>query len=440
MLQTLFNSFKVPDIRKRLGWLAAGFAIFVLTVHITVPGVNLSVWRSLLRQGVLFQFLGMFTGGALNNFAIGAMGITPYINASIIMQLLTVVIPKLHELQKEGGEMGRRKLGQYVRSLTMVLAVFQATMMTLSLAKYKSASGMGIFNMPANKPLQVIYLVTVIISLTAGTAFLMWLGELMTDKGIGNGVSLLIFSGIVLRFPDYLINTFKLAGVRGYQYYIGLVIFFAIMLLLVMGVIMLTQGQRKVPVQYAKRVKGRKVFGGHNTYIPIRVNNAGVISIIFAISIMHLPSTFTNFIPDTASGFLASLKVFVNTIFNPRHLFYNSVYFLLVCFFTYFYSAITFNIVDVADNMKKYGGFIPGIRPGRPTAEYLEKILSRITFISAISLGVIAVAPTYIMQLTQVTTFYLGSTSLLIVVGVALDTMQQIEARMVMRHYQGFMK
>ena len=440
MLQTLFSSFKVPDIRKRLLWLTAGFAIFVLTVHITVPGVNLEVWRSLLRQGVLFQFLGMFTGGALNNFAIGAMGITPYINASIIMQLLTVVIPKLHELQKEGGEMGRRKLGQYVRSLTMILAVFQATMMTLSLAKYKSAAGIGIFNLPDSAVLRVIYLVTVIVALTAGTAFLMWLGELMSDKGIGNGVSLLIFSGIVLRFPDYLMNTFKLANVRGVEYYIGLAIFFAIMLLLVMGVIMLTQGQRKVPVQYAKRVQGRKVFGGHNTYIPIRVNNAGVISIIFAISIMHLPSTFTSFIPDSAPGILSGLKHFVGAVFNPNHFVYNFCYFLLVCFFTYFYSAITFNIVDVADNMKKYGGFIPGIRPGRPTAEYLEKILSRITFISAISLGVIAVAPTYVMQLTKVNTFYLGSTSLLIVVGVALDTMQQIEARMVMRHYQGFMK
>ncbi|MCE1247153.1 MAG: preprotein translocase subunit SecY [Firmicutes bacterium] len=440
MLQTLFASFKVKDIRDRLLWICAGFAIFVLSVHVNVPGVNLKVWNQLLEQGVLFQFLGMFTGGALNNFAITAMGITPYINASIIMQLLTVVIPKLHELQKEGGEMGRRKLGQYVRTLTVVLSLFQALMMVLNLKNYKTPGGEGVFMVPTSGFMQFLYFTSVVLALAAGTAFLMWLGNLMTDKGIGNGVSMLIFAGIVLRLPNYIHNTFVLAGVRGAEYYIGLVVFLGVTILLIMGIVMLTQGQRRVPVQYAKRVVGRKVFGGQSTYIPIRVNNAGVISIIFAISIMYLPSTFANFIPPHATGFLGMLKGFIEGIFNPSHFIYNAFYFLLVCFFTYFYSAITFNIVDVADNMKKYGGFIPGIRPGRPTAEYLEKILSRITFISAVSLGLIAVAPTYIMQITNVKTFYLGSTSLLIVVGVALDTMQQIEARMVMRHYQGFMK
>lgn len=440
MIKTLFSSIKVKDIRDRLLWMAVGFAIFVLTVHITVPGINIGVWQNLLKKGVLFQFLGMFTGGALNNFAITAMGITPYINASIIMQLLTVVIPKLHELQKEGGEQGRRKLGQYVRYLTVGLAFLQATMMTLSLSRYRTATGESIFLSPDSKPLQILYFVTVIFGLVGGTAFLIWLGEFITDKGIGNGVSLIIFSGIVLRFPTYIKNTFQLAQVTGTGYVIGLVIFFIIMIGLIMGIVMLTQGQRKVPVQYAKRVVGRKVFGGHSTYIPIRVNNAGVISIIFAISIMHLPATFTNFISDDSARWMLSVKQFVDSVFNPSHIFYNASYFLLVVFFTYFYSAITFNIGDVADNMKKYGGFIPGIRPGRPTAEYLEKILARITFISAVSLGIIAVAPTYVMQLTNVKTFYLGSTSLLIVVGVALDTMQQIEARMVMRHYQGFMK
>jgi preprotein translocase subunit SecY len=421
-------------------WIAMGFAVFVLSVHITVPGVNIEVWNRLLERGELFKFLGMFTGGALNNFAITAMGITPYINASIIMQLLTVVIPKLHELQKEGGDQGRRKLGQYVRSLTIILAFLQAGMMTLSLARYQGAGG-SIFILPESVILQYLYYATVILSLVAGTAFLMWLGEIMTDKGIGNGVSLIIFAGIVLRMPNYLINTFKVAQVTGTGYYIGLAIFFLITLGLIMGIIMLTQGQRKVPVQYAKRVVGRKVFGGHSTYIPIRVNNAGVISIIFAISIMYLPSTLTGFInPEQSPQWLLTFKGFIDNIFSPQHVVYNLMYFLLVVFFTYFYSAITFNISDVADNMKKYGGFIPGIRPGRPTAEYLEKILGRITFISALCLGLIAVLPTYAMQLTNVKTFYLGSTSMLIIVGVALDLMQQIEARMVMRHYQGFMK
>jgi preprotein translocase subunit SecY len=440
LLNTLFSSFKVKDIRDRLLWIAGGFAIFVLTIHITVPGVNVQVWQRLLAQGELFQFLGMFTGGALNNFAITAMGITPYINASIIMQLLTVVIPKLHELQKEGGDQGRRKLGQYTRSLTVVLAFFQATMMTLSLARYRAETGESIFLLPETGILQVVYFVTIILALVAGTSFLMWLGEFMTEKGIGNGVSLIIFAGIVLRMPDYIANTFAIADISGTEYYIGLGIFFAIGLLLIMGIIMLTQGQRKVPVQYAKRVVGRKVFGGHSTYIPVRVNNAGVISIIFAISIMYLPTTLVGFVSPTGPEWLVTVKTIVERIFNPASHLYNFIYFLLVVFFTFFYSAITFNIADVADNMKKYGGFIPGIRPGRPTAEYLEKILARVTFISAVALGIVAVAPTYVMQLTGIQTFFLGSTSLLIVVGVALDLMQQIEARMVMRHYQGFMK
>jgi len=420
-------------------WMAGGFSIFVLMVHITVPGVNIEAWGKLLERGELFRFLGMFTGGALNNFSVGAMGITPYINASIIMQLLTVVIPQLHELQKEGGEQGRRKIGQYVRYLTVALAFLQATMMTIALSKAQE-SGQSIFFLPESRFLQMAYFGTVIVSLVAGTAFLMWLGELLTDKGIGNGVSLIIFAGIVLRFPDYLSNTIKLATVTGAGYYAGLAMFAVIAVALIAGIIMLTQGQRKVPVQYAKRVKGRKVYGGQSTYIPIRVNNAGVISIIFAISIMQLPQTFASFVPPDSAQWLLNVSAFIQRLFNPNNFIYNLAYFLLVAFFTYFYSAITFNITDVADNMKKYGGFVPGIRPGRPTAEYLEKILGRITFISAISLGLIAVLPTYVMQLTNVKTFYLGSTSMLIIVGVALDTMQQIEARMMMRHYQGFMK
>ncbi|MFP4497297.1 MAG: preprotein translocase subunit SecY [Vulcanimicrobiota bacterium] len=439
MLKTLLDGLKVKDIRDRLLWMAGGFAIFALTVHITVPGVNLPVWRSLLDKPGLFQFLGMFTGGALNNFAITAMGITPYINASIIMQLLTVVIPQLHELQKEGGEQGRKKIGQYIRSLTMVLAFLQGTMMTLSLARF-NASGQSIFLLPESKFLQVMYYGTVILALVAGTAFLMWLGELITDKGIGSGVSLIIFAGIVLRLPDYIQNTFELATIEGAEYWLRLGLFFLVTVALIVGIIMLTQGQRKIPVQYAKRVVGRKVYGGHNTYLPIRVNNAGVISIIFAVSIMHLPTTFTSFVGDTAPAWLVTTRDVINRWFDPQDFLYNFLYFLMVMFFTYFYSAISFNISDVSDNMKKYGGFIPGIRPGRPTAEYLEKVMGRITLISAVSLAVIAVAPTLIMQFTDVKSIYLGSTSLLIVVGVALDTMQQIEARMVMRHYEGFMK
>lgn len=437
MAATFADAFKIDDVRKRIMWVFIGLAIFVLTVHISMPGVNKEVWNELLSRGELFQFLGMFTGGALNNFSVAAMGITPYINASIIFQLLTVVLPQLKEMQKEGGEMGRRKLGQYTRILTVVLATLQATFMTISLARYTGPGGERVFTMSGFG-----YYVMVVLALIAGTMFLMWLGELMTERGIGNGVSMLIFGGIVLRFPNYMADTLAKAGVQGATYVLSLILFLAIMVGLVMAIVVIHLGQRKVPVQYPKRQVGRKVYGGHSTYIPIRVNNAGVISIIFAISIMYLPSTFAQFLQGPAQNhaWLKDMLQFTLNLFNPMGVFYNFLYAALVIFFTYFYSAITFNIQDVADNMKKYGGFIPGIRPGRPTAEYLERVLSRITLVSAIFLAVIAVAPTFIMQLTGVNTFFLGSTSLLIIVGVALDTMQQIEARLVMRHYQGFMK
>lgn len=431
MIQSFLNAYKVEELRKRLLFVLFAFAIFIFTVHITVPGVDIKKWQQLLASGEIFKFLGMFTGGALNNFAITAMGITPYINASIIMQLLTVVIPKLEELAKEGGEMGRKKISQYTRWLTIFLSFMQATMMTLGLNK------LGIF-----KYQDVFYFILVITTLTAGTSFLMWLGEQITDKGIGNGVSIIIFAGIVLRYPYYTAQTFNLTvqefRTEGFQVLLRIGLFIAIAIGLIMAIIMITQGQRKVSVQYAKRVVGRRVMGGQSTYIPIRINNAGVISIIFAISVLYFPVTVLQFLPEDLKKI--GIITVIEAWFHPRSHFYNLMYAALVIFFTYFYSYITFNIMDIADNMKKYGGFIPGIRPGRPTAEFLERILSRVTFVSAIFLAFIAVIPTYIMQFTAVTTFYLGSTSLLIIVGVALDTMQQIEARLIMRHYQGFMR
>ncbi len=428
------EAMQVTDLRKRIGFVFLGMAIFVLTVHVGIPGINLTVWKSLLSQGALFQFLGMFTGGALFNFSIGAMGITPYINASIIMQLLTVVVPQLKDLQKEGGEMGRRKIAWYTRCLTMSLAFLQATMMVLSLRSYRGATGEGVFMIN-----NVFYYAMVIFTLMAGTAFLMWLGEQMSDKGIGNGVSLLIFGGISLSFPQYFQQTMELANVRGPQFWVALGVFLAIFVLLIMAIIYVTIGQRKVPVQYPKRQVGRRVYGGHSTFIPIRVNNAGVISIIFAISIMYLPNTLLTFLPKDAS-WLIPVQTFYERWFTPTGVLYNLCYAGLVIFFTYFYSAITLNVQDLADNLRKHGGFIPGIRPGKPTVDYLERLLSRITLVSALFLAFIAVFPTFLMQATGVTNFYLGSTSMLIIVGVALDTMQQIQARLVMRQYQGFMK
>lgn len=434
-MQDVLASFRIKELRERILYVFLYLAVFSLAVIVPVPGINRSVWQALLERGELFKFLGLFTGGALSNFSVCAMGITPYINASIIMQLLTVVVPKLHELQKEGGEMGRRKISQYVRSLTIGLAFLQATTMTLGLSRWRGGDGERIFL--ESGPL---FYIMVICALVAGTAFLMWLGEQISDKGIGNGISMLIFAGITLRYPVYLQKTLELSNVVGPIYYISVLLFAIIAILLVMSIIMITLGMRKVPVQYAKRIVGRRVMQGSSTYLPIRVNNAGVISIIFAISVLYLPQTLIGFFHPAKGTIGFSIYQFINELANPSGWFYNLAYAGLVILFTYFYSAIQFNITDVSDNLKKYGGFIPGIRPGMPTTDFLQKVLNRITFISAIYLAFIAVVPTFIMRLTNVTTFFLGSTSLLIIVGVALDTMQQIEARLVMRHYQGFMK
>lgn len=431
------DALRSDDVRSRLGWVFLGLAIFVLVVHIGMPGINKDVWNALLSKGELFKFLGMFTGGALNNFSVAAMGITPYINASIIMQLLTVVLPQLKEMQKEGGEQGRRDIGRYTRYLTLGLATLQAVFMTVSLARLDGGNS-GVFTMSG-----IGFYVMVILALVAGTMFLMWLGELMTEKGIGNGISMLIFGGIVLRFPDYLNTSLQVANIQGATYYMALAIFAVIVIALVAGIIFIHLGMRKIPIQYPRRQVGNKMYGGQTSYLPIRVNNAGVISIIFAISIMYLPNTIAQVSSAVWGGShpgIEALAQNIMRIFEPRGFIYNLCYAALVIFFTYFYSAITFNVNDVADNLKKSGGFIPGIRPGRPTAEYLEKVFSRITFISSIFLALLAVAPTYIMQLTKVNTFFLGSTSLLIIVGVALDSMQQIQARLTLRHYQGFMK
>lgn len=437
MFESFISAWNDRIMRNRLLVVFGGFAAFVMMVYITVPGVNRTLWQQMLASGELFEFLGMFTGGALNNFSIIAMGITPYINASIIMQLLTVVIPKLHELQKEGGEQGRRQINQYVRYGTVGLAFLQALVLVISLMRYTSSSGAKVFYYTS-----FLYGTIVVLALTAGTLCLVWLGERMTEYGVGNGTSMIIFAGIVLRYPDYLMNTFKLAKASSNQIqtYFQLTMFAIITLILIVAIVALTQAIRKVPVQYAKKIVGRRVTGGQSTYIPIKVNNAGVISIIFAISVLYLPATIIQFLKLDPSSPLGGIAVEYSKLMAHDGFLYNFIYFLLVIFFTYFYSAITFNIADIADNMKKFGGFIPGIRPGKNTVEFLNKIMNRITFISSILLGLIAIAPNIIMVLTGIRSFYLGSTSLLIIVGVALDTMQQLEARSVMKHYQGFMK
>jgi len=433
----------VPEIRKRLGFVLFAFAWFVFMIHVQLPNVNEQAWQNVLKQGAFYNLLGFLSGGALQKLSVISMGITPYINASIIMQLMTVVLPQLEEMAKKGGEEGRKRISQYTRWLTIVLAILQATFMTNAMRVS------GVFYDPS-----FFFQLFAIIALVAGTLFLMWLGEQITDKGIGNGVSLIIFIGIVLRYPTYVAQTYSSAA-QGGESLLNLVLYILVAVAIIIGIIFMYQGQRRVPVQQARRVVGRKMFAGRSTYIPLRLNNAGVISIIFAISILLLPQQalswfsghqgaqstwFHVFGPVEFPTNIAALSEALNVWFAPSGFVYNIAYFFLVVIFTFFYSSIVINTRDVADNLKKTGAFIPGIRPGQPTVDYLNKILMRLTTASAIFLGLLAVLPGALQRGLSVTTFYLGSTSLLIVVGVALDTITQIEARLAMRDYRGFIK
>lgn len=430
MLNNLRAALLVPDIRSRVLFVFFAFAAFVFMIHVQLPNVNDKAWQQVLSQGVFYNLLGFLSGGALQKLSVIAMGITPYINASIIMQLMTVVLPNLEEMAKKGGEEGRKKIGQYTRWLTIVLATlqafFMANLMTHAHVFYDTS---------------IWFLMYAVIAMVGGTLFLMWLGEQITDKGIGNGVSLIIFIGIVLRYPQYVAQTYASTS-KGGESIANIVIYILIAILVIISIVFLYQGQRRVPVQQARRVVGRKMFAGRSTYIPLRLNNAGVISIIFAISLLLLPQQALSWFNHggTSSGFFGSISNWVQVYFSPNSWLYNLVYFVLVVVFTFFYSAIVINTKDIADNLKKSGSFIPGIRPGQPTVDYINRILLRITTAAAIYLGLLAVIPGALQQGLSVTTFYLGSTSLLIVVGVALDTITQIEARLAMRDYRGFMK
>jgi preprotein translocase subunit SecY len=428
MLDNLRAAWTVPDIRGRIAFVFGAFALFVYMIHVQIPGVNVQVWQQLLAQGTFYNFLGFLSGGALQRLSIIAMGITPYINASIIMQLMTVVLPQLEEMAKRGGEEGRKNISRYTRWLTIVLGIVQAT--TMSIAMNRS-------HVFYDTSLQ--FTIFVIIALVSGTLFLMWLGEQITDKGIGNGVSLIIFVGIILRYPTYLSQTIQVGQKEGFNWF-GLGLYIAIAIITVISIVFMYQGQRRIPVQQARRVVGRKMYAGRSSYIPLRLNNAGVISIIFAISILLLPQQALSWLGTTQNGPGAAVSSFLNTWFSPSSFLYNAVYFVLVVMFTFFYSAIVVNTRDIADNLKKSGSFIPGIRPGQPTVDYINKILLRITTVSAVYLGLLAILPSTMQRGLGITTFYLGSTSLLIIVGVALDTMTQIEARLAMRDYRGFIK
>ncbi len=420
MLRALLTAFRIREIRNKILFTIGILAIYRLGANITIPGVDAEVILAQVETGVL-GMMDLFAGGALGNFAVFSLGIMPYITATIIMQLLQVVIPKLEQLSKQG-EVGRRKINQISRYLTVVLALIQAVTMTYF---FRNFGAIPNFNIPN--------VVLIVITLTAGTTLIMWLGELININGIGNGISLIIFANIVSRMPGQVISIFRLQGTN----YFFLALFVILTIGIIMAIIMIQQGERKIPVQYAKRVVGRKVFGGQSTYLPLRVNQSGVMPIILAIAILLFPATIAQFIPNPwIQSFADALSPSAQGNINPI---YAISYTILIIIFAYFYTAITFNPIDTADNLRRYGGFIPGIRPGKNTADYLTNVLNRITLPGAVFLAIVALLPEVLINYLQIP-FRFGGTSILITVGVALDTMRQLESQLTMRDYEGFLK
>ncbi|HTX69554.1 MAG TPA: preprotein translocase subunit SecY [Thermoleophilia bacterium] len=415
--QSLANAWKIPDLRTKLLFTAAMLAIYRFGAYVPVPGVDLAALQKFFESGAagVAGFLDLFSGGALRRVAIFALGIMPYITASIIMQLLTVVVPRLEELAKEG-EQGQKQITKYTRWLTVGLSLVQSAGYIVLFRQYDALPQLNWWRAAL-----------IMISLTTGAVIVMWLGELITARGIGNGMSIIIFTSIVSRIPSGAAKLFTLS-------LLDIVVFIVIGLAVIVGVIWITTGERRIPVQYAKRVVGRRMMGGQSTFIPLKVNMAGVIPVIFASSVMMIIPTFAQFFGSTGFG------GWIQKTMGPSTFLYIIGEAILIIIFTYFYTAVTFNPIDQADNLKKYGGFIPGVRPGRPTAEYLDRILTRLTFPGALFLAALAVLPWLLYRPPLNIPFYFGGTSLLIVVGVALDTMRQMEAQLLMRHYEGFLK
>jgi len=423
---------KIPELRKRIVVTLMMLAVYRVGVHVPTPGIDgraLTAFFERHNQGML-GLMDMFSGGALQNMSVFALGIMPYISASIILQLLTVVIPHLEKLKKEG-EAGRKKITQYTRYGTVLLSVVQGFGIAVGLEKMTGPSGSQIVLQPG----WAFRLMTVI-TLTAGTAFLMWLGEQITERGIGNGISLIIFAGIVASMPTATINMFRLMQ-TGEMAPTTILFIIALMVAVVFGIIFMERAQRRIPVQYPKRVVGRKMYGGQSTHLPLKVNTAGVIPAIFASSILMFPLTIVQFMPQDMKDSYPFIDTLLNSL-GPGHLMYNIIYVVLIIFFCFFYTAVTFNPIDVADNMKKQGGYIPGIRPGKKTAEFIDWVLTRITLVGALYISAVCVLPTILIYQFNIP-FYFGGTALLIVVGVALDLVGQIESHMLARHYDGFL-
>lgn len=425
MLQTMISAWKIPEMRRKLIFTFMMLVVFRLGSNIPVPNIDRAQLASMFdaNSAGLFGLFDLFSGGSFSHFTIFALSITPYITASIILQLLTIAIPRLEELAREG-EAGRRKIAQYTRYLTVVLALVQAIGYTFGLFR----SVLSDDSMFAK--------ILIVLTLVSGTAFLMWLGERINEKGIGNGISLIIFAGIVSRIPTALTSTVK--GIStGELSIISVLLFSAFAVLVIVGIVLVQEGNRKVPVQYAKRVVGRKMYGGQSSHIPMKVNQSGVIPVIFAISMLQMPMTVAYMWPN--SGFANFVTKYLSSSGYPGVWIYFILNIIMIMFFTYFYSSITFNPSEIADNMKSNGGFIPGIRPGRPTVDYITKVMSRLTFVSAVFLALIASIPTLIQHWSSLNIGF-GGTSVIIAVGVALDTMKQLETQMIMRNYSGFLK
>jgi preprotein translocase subunit SecY len=432
MLKSVTDIFKIPELKKKILFTLGILAAYRLGAAIPTPGIDASALKAFFetQRGTLFGFLDMFSGGALNRLSIFSLGIMPYINASIIMSLLQTALPYLERLSKEG-EFGRRKITQITRYSTLFLAAIQSFGLTFWMQSMKAPTGASIVKNPG-----LSFQLITVLTLTTGTVLIMWLGEQITEKGVGNGISLIIFAGIVDRLPSAVGNVFRLFRSEEMTLF-GLLFLAALVFGITASVVWVEQAQRKIPVQYAKRIVGRKMYGGQSTFLPLKVDQSGVIAVIFAVAIMMFPATVAQFFPNV--GLMAR----VGSLLRPGHWIYTLMYGGLIIFFCYFYTAITFNPSDLAENMKKWGGFVPGIRPGQSTASYIDRILTRITLAGALFVVCIAILPEYPISWVNAPPSLaniFGGTAILIVVGVALDTIGQIESHLIMRHYEGFMK
>jgi len=425
LLAPLINSWRTPELRRKILFTALIFIIFRIFAHVPIPGVDTGKLATLFSQNQFLGLLDIFSGGTLVNFSVMALGLNPYINASIILQLLTIVFPKLEELQKEG-EYGREKINQYTRFLTIPLAAVQ------SVGMFALLRNQGII--AVTDPLT---LVSMVVTMTGGTVLVMWLGELITEYGVGNGISLLIFAGIVGRMPVVFSQTITTVTAETVT---NLMMLITLGIAVIAATVFVNEAVRRITVHYARRIRGNKVYGGATSYLPLRVNQAGVIPIIFAVSLVLLPSLLGGFFQQVKNPLVGNIGRLLTNVFNPNGLSYNVIYFFLVIGFTYFYTAITFNPTKISGDIQKYGGFIPGIRPGTPTANYLNYILTRITLAGALFLGLIAIMPSFARGITGVTTLLIGGTGILIVVSVVLETVKALEAQLVMRSYEGFLK